>query len=164
MLDSFLFDGSLLDGVAPPPAARTDLKQAITAVLKADGPTAGLVGQNLFPVVIPQTATPGTPTLTYKFVSSLHGTNVRQASGMRSTRVRFRISSFAHGDIESGLEILRNLFQGLIGPLSGLPICFVTLENEVDDYSEPLPGSDLGTHSKEFDFVFKFRESIPTNT
>jgi hypothetical protein len=160
--NSARFNGRYFIFAAPAPLL--NLKEAIVATLSAHAPTIALVGQSLYPMVVPQSHTPGDPALTYRIISSLHDTNIAKASGMRSTRVRFRISSAVQGDVEACLEVLRQLFQGLIGPLSGLPICFVTLENEVDDYDEPIPGSDLGTHYKEFDFVFKFRESIPTNT
>jgi hypothetical protein len=141
-----------------------NLKQAIVAALSVHAPTVAMIGQNFFPVVIPQTTNlASAPALTYKVVTSLHDMNIAAASGMRSTRIRFRISSFAHGDIESCLEILRNLLQGFKSILAGLPIVFVTLENEFDGYDEPIPGSDLGTHYKEFDFLFKLRESIPSN-
>ena len=131
----------------------------------AEDPLTAILENNIFPVVIPQTAKlVNSAALTYKFISSNHSTNIRKAAGMQSVRVRFRVSGFSRIDVEMTKEILRNLFQGFSTKLAGLPIVFVTFENEVDDYSEPLPGSDLGTHWKEFDFLFKLRETIPTNT
>jgi len=143
-----------------------NLKQAIVAALAEETALAALVGPNVFPKIIPETCSlANSAAITYKFLTSAHTTNLRQAAGMQSVRVRFGVYSFNEADTETIKEILRNLFQGFSTSLAGLPIVFVTLEDgDIDDYDEPIAGSDSGTYSKEFDFLFKLRESIPTNT
>ena len=117
----------------PPPI----LKQAIVAALLAETNLTAILGSNVFPVVIPEsTNLANSAALTYKFISSLHATKLVGAAGMQSVRVRFRVSSFTHIDVETIKEIVRNLMQGYSTTLQGLPIVFVTFENEVDGYDE----------------------------
>lgn len=136
-----------------------DLKQAIAAALLADASLAAKCGDRVYPTALPQTAT--LPAVGYWFTGSEHTASLTGAAGMRSVRVRFEILTRLVSDMEALAEVIRNRFQGLIGTISGVSIAFVTLEDERDRYEEPLQGSDLGTHAKEFDLLFKLRETIP---
>jgi hypothetical protein len=154
------FGGPALE--APPPVP--GLKEALAAALAVYLPSVNLIGQAYYPLYLPQTVNLAAgPALTYHVVSSLHVMNLATAAGMRETRIRFTVFSYRHRDLETCLEILRNYWTGYKTILGGLPLSFAYLENEDDGYDEPIAGSDLGVHFKEFDYVFKFRESIPTN-
>jgi len=140
-----------------------DLKQAIVAALEADAAFTGIVGANLYPTVIPQTNVG--PAVGYWFDGSSHVMNLRGAAGLRRTTVIFEFQAPAVSTIEALRELVRNRMQGLIGALSGLAICYVFVDpDEVDDYYEPIPGSDLGTHNKKVTYTFTLRESLPTHS
>jgi hypothetical protein len=131
--------------------AAADLKQAIVAALG---------DLNLYPDVIPQTNVG--PAVAFWFTTSSHGTSLTAAGGIRRTTVQFEIQAQTTAQIEAVSEVIRNRVQGLRRALAGLPISFVAYETEADGYYEPLPGSDLGTHWKQVDYVFVHRESAPT--
>jgi hypothetical protein len=145
-------------------ALPSDLKQAIVAALAGQTQSRALFDNRIFPVIIPQTAQSGAPTLTYQFNNSIHDTSLTAPAGIRYVSVLFRVSSFSQADIEAGREVLRSFFQGYKTLLEGLPIIFVFFEYETDGYDEPISGSDIGTYWKELPFTFKLRESMPTNT
>jgi hypothetical protein len=144
----------------PPPTGRTLEEEVVTALIASPYVDA-IVGDQIFPGAIPQTA--ALPALCYRVISVVRDYHLRDAGGMKWVRIRFLARSHAHSDLIALLESLRNRFEGLLGVLGALTIHFVLLENEVDDYEEPLPGSDLGVHSKQFDLRFKLRESLPTH-
>jgi hypothetical protein len=146
-----------------PPLVTGDLKQAIVAALGVQPAAVALFGNRIFPVVIPQTAQTGAPSLTYQFNDSTHDSGLVTPAGMRYVSVLFRVSSYNHGDVETGREVLRSFFQGYKTLLAGLPIIFVWFDYETDGYDEPISGSDIGIHWKECPFTFKLRESMPTN-
>jgi Concanavalin A-like lectin/glucanases superfamily len=140
-----------------------DLKQVITAALKAEPALNALISGRVFPSTQPQSQ--ALPALNYWFIASPRARHLRGSAGIKTVRVRFLAQSPVAGDLEQIREILRNLFDGLIGPLGALVMCFVHFDPfEFDEYVEPLSGSDAGTYTKTFDVLFKLRESIPTNT
>jgi hypothetical protein len=130
--------------------AGSNLKQVLVARLKAEPDLVDIIGQRVYPSAIPQGVA----------LPALAG-----SVGVVWVQIRFEILSPRVNDCENVKEVLRNLFVGYSGPLGSIQVLAVKFQREQDQYHFPIPGSgDSGTHSKQFDFRFKVRESIPTNT
>jgi hypothetical protein len=159
--NQFRFDGPILGGSGPPPPPALDLKQAIVEELEASAALAAIVGTEIYPSMIPQTAS--LPAISYGFQHGGFTMHLAGSTGMRWTLVEFEFEANLLSDIEAINRILINRFVGFIGDLDGIKVQFVTYEDEADGYYEPLEGSDLGTHWKRIYLLFKTRDPIPTN-
>lgn len=122
----------------PPPKPPNDLKLAIVEALQTDDASQALFGANIYPVIIPQTAPLGAPTLTYQFEDSKHDATLSAPAGVRYVDVLFTASSAIHADVETAREVLRAMIQGFRGTLAGVPIIGVWFELESDGYDEPI--------------------------
>jgi hypothetical protein len=143
--------------------AGSNLKQVLVARLKAEPDLVDIIGQRVYPSAIPQGV--ALPALAYRVERSEHETDLAGSVGVVWVQIRFEILSPRVNDCENVKEVLRNLFVGYSGPLGSIQVLAVKFQREQDQYHFPIPGSgDSGTHSKQFDFRFKVRESIPTNT
>lgn len=158
--------GFFLFGLSPAASvtiAGGNLKQVLVARLKAEPALTAIIGQRIYPSAIPQGV--ALPALAYRVERSEHETDLAGSAGLVWVQVRFEILSPRVNDCEDVKEVLRNLFIGYSGPLGSIEVLAVKFQREQDQYHFPIPGSgDTGTHAKQFDFRFKVRESIPTNT
>jgi hypothetical protein len=146
----------------PPVPVGTDLKRVIVEVMKADETMLSLIGTNYYPGHIPQSITPGSSALAYRFSSGEHDVHLRGGAGIATYRMEFESISPTVAVTEQVRDRIKNLFNALIRDYGAVSICFAQLEDESDDEVTPLPGSDRWTFLKRFTVRYKVRESLPT--
>ena len=145
-----------------------DLRQSVYQALTASSVVTGVVGSRIYPKIPPQAGnTLLAPTLILRVISNPATHNLDGAAGLRTARVEIRIMSRLQSDCAAVVEEVRQLFQGLygyVGGTTGVGVFTITttLDAESENYDEPDDGSDAGTHWISHEYVFRYRESLPS--
>ncbi|SIO60144.1 Protein of unknown function [Singulisphaera sp. GP187] len=153
---------TILRSQAAGPYVAFGFRAALATGLKSNAALTLIVGQRIFPQVLPQTA--GLPALVYVVRSNVPVHNLSGAAGVTEARVEFRAYSTVNGDCDAILQVVRNQFEGIInGSLPGsIQILETVRKDEFDRWDPPVTQSDLGTYFEMHDYLFRYRESIPS--
>jgi hypothetical protein len=147
---------------APVPVSRgTDFEAALVARLKSDPKLDELIGERLWPLVIPQETDQSLPCLVYAIAGNERSRHLTGPTGLATARVHFEARAPDYADCKRIQEILRQYdgFRGLLA--SEIRVCFAQIETHADGYAWPDDGSDDGLQRLSVTYYFKYREPIP---
>lgn len=131
---------------------------ALVAKLEAEPRITSLVGQKLFPKIVPQWAK--LPALTYQVISDVHGVNLSGSNNTYRMRVQFSIHSEDYGICVDTVKAIHDVFNGKSGQMGGIggfKVLSSIVPNELDLYDPDLAGSDEGTFMIPIDVNFNYR-------
>lgn len=151
---------------APPPVfgLPIDVESAIVAALKANADILSIVGDNVFPIVIPQTVSG--PAVTYTTNEKPREMHLDGPSGIAALGLELGCWSRVYAQVRALQIGARRLFTprpGLVPPalqFSGIQFIEILLQNEAHGF-EPSPDfadADQAKYVCRLDFLFRFRE------
>jgi hypothetical protein len=140
-----------------------DLGSAVRGYLTANAGVAALVGNRIYPDVLPQGYTIKTGgALTYTIVSTVHDHLINGLAGIARSRIEF--ASFASTRAGANLiaEAVRvSGLQGYTGAMGGVFIESVMLSGGVQTLDErPTDGSQEHRYMAVFDYLFAYQEIV----
>ena len=91
------------------------------------------------------------------------GITSRVTTGRAWRRSRYRRFALRESDAIEIAEVLRNNMQGFRGLQSGVAILRCFLDEESDDTSQPIDGSDQWIYQVTLSYVVMHRVPVPTN-
>lgn len=145
-------------------AALSYLEQAIMARCLASAALAAVVGDRVYPVILPQTRPASAPALSFQTESDDEESHLSGASGIVRASVKFECRAPLQADAVALRELLRSLWSGFGGTVAGVRIHFARPDGRSTDYDEPFEGSgsDRGTHVSACSFRFTYAITPPT--
>jgi Protein of unknown function (DUF3168) len=149
---SFLFQST------PPPATTLDFRRALVASLLGSADLAAIVGTQVWPMRVPEDKKP--PALLYQVLRLPRQHTLDGPVGLAEASVRLAVGSRAFADTVSAAAVLRDLYDGFQGTLSGVEVEEAELEDEQDLYDPPIDAGDRGTFWTLLTFTFRFTEAF----
>jgi hypothetical protein len=108
------------------------IEEGLYAALTGNARVAGLVGERVYPEVIPQEA--ALPAMAYQRVSGPRPVGHGGGLGMGEARIQLTITAETYREAKAAAAAVRDLFP-FVGELGGLVEVFAgLLENEIDGY------------------------------
>ena len=90
-----------------------------------------------------------------------YGANLDGHDGTSLATVDISAMALRESTVIRMAELVRNSFQGFRGLQSGLAILRCFLDDEADDASQPIDGSDQWVYEVTLSYVIKHRVSMP---
>jgi hypothetical protein len=119
------------------------------------------LGLPVYPGHIPQSAS--LPAMSFFLANADRLNRMSGPAGLAEVRVQIGVSSRSYAHCGSYSEALRVGLQGYIQAYMGQTFIHVCLcGNEVTQYAGAVDGTDKGVHTKIREFIFHYRESIPS--
>jgi hypothetical protein len=103
------------------------------------------------------------PCLTVNVGKREYGYNLAGHDGTSLATIDITAYSLTEASAIAIAEIIRNNFQGFRGTQSGVAILRCFLDDESDDTSQPIDGSDQWIYECSLSYVVKHRVPVPTN-
>ena len=158
--------GSAPTGYPPtaPPATKASIRSALALALKSDAGVTAAVGSNVFPLIVPESAS--FPALTYQIVQTARERGLGGPTGIADAKVQFTAHSRNLAECDAAIEAVRQVLDGLGGATfddgtSLISILGCTLDDERDTANPPTDGSDRGVLMSSIDYTIRYREPRP---
>ena len=149
---------------APPPVAggaASDLREAVIAWLGVLAPLEGLVGNRVYYEEPSQLSS--YPCVAVEVTEREFGKNLAGADG--SSRALVEIRSLAQLKSQSVAisKVVYDYFFGFRGVQDGVPVLSNYYEDEADQVSQPIDGSDMWIYHTVLSYRVKHRVPVPAN-
>jgi len=127
------------------------LYAGLVALMLANTNLRALVGNRIYPTLVPKTTTPTYPLIVYNDVSSTTDVMI-DLTAITSKRIQFDCRSTSYVDAKNCQAALHNLFDGLTTTLSdGTVLQFTEASNDIDLFDD----HDL-VYRAVSDWIFQF--------
>lgn len=151
-----MFNFATLNGPTVLPYASGDFESSVVYALNASATVSAVIGANVYPVAIPEEA--GLPALSYRVLSKPRERTLDGPSGIAAARLELVCRSHNYADVKAVKDAIRKLFAAVPLTLGSVSVIECKLDDESDEYEEPLESSDRGTYHTSIDFLMRFRE------
>jgi hypothetical protein len=153
--DAAPFDLFPLDGPTPTVVAASFFEIDLLAYL-------GGFGLTVYPGLIPEGES-YLPGITVFLISEERETNISGSTGNVEAHYQVGVSGRKYIPVATISEQIRAALQNYRQrPMGGSYVFIVLAGNAVTQYEPPVDGSDNGVHTKIREYVFYYRESIPS--
>lgn len=152
------------------PATAQAFRQALTAKLGSIPELTGIVGEAIYPGVVPETHdfTRDGPALTWTIATNPRGHVLSGSDGTSTARVQLGAYSYGVSDTDAITSAVFNALDGLCNDSSwgdgSAVIMSCTQQEEVDLPEQVGIGTDLWLHRIQSDYQIKYRVSIPAHS
>lgn len=146
--------------------AAPDIRAAVVAALKADAGVSGVVGDRVFPLVVPQTAITEAVSITVQVVSMPRNTARDLDSRNLTTPARVQVVAVGWRliDCAAAASAARAALDGFRGMLDAdTRVVETVLAAEYDAADDLAVGKGQPLYRTVTEFVFRFKEDRPTN-
>ena len=131
------------------------IEEALRTALLADGTVAGLVGQRVYPLVLPTRA--ALPAVVYQRISGVRVASHDGPSELARPRFQFACIGSTYAGAKTVANAVRTALDGYSGTVSEVQVFVALLENEVDFYTFESDEA-AGTCTVLVDFLIWHRE------
>jgi hypothetical protein len=136
------------------------IRSSLRTYLLAQAPLAALIGDRLYPVACPETAT--LPAVTYRRASGGHLHNLTSASGAAIPEFELVVWAETYEDADEVAEAIRQEMQGFRGTMGSDAVKSVILDDEDDSIAEPDDNSDQPIYAITLRYRIQYVETKPT--
>lgn len=138
----------------------TTFREALVSHLEGMAGLTAIVGEAIYPVVVPQDQDPSAPAVIYRVVSATRTRNHAGPAGQCRRRVQFYIVGNDYLEVESIMESLRIEFDGYAGTLgfSTIEVSEAIVQNERNAYVEPRLSGGGDYFKATLDVIFRHSE------
>lgn len=136
-----------------------DPRPAIQDILTDDPAVAALIGNRVYPVILPQK--PVIPAVTYSEISSIGDMHMRGPSGLMQSRFQFSVWGSTTSSVSQVASAVKSALNGFSGDKaygSSSPQEVVTFRGVMFQNANDLYDSTAMLHYRTMDFTFWFAE------
>lgn len=140
------------------------IRSALQNYLASQPAITALVGTTpprICPVKLPQ----GTarPAVLYRRVTGGHAERLTGSAGHALGRFRLDAAGDTYAAADALAEVIRAAMQGFgPGTMAGADVRAVILDDEQDEFDDPIDGGDTGIFYVSIFYLIRYSESIPT--